>query len=660
MREQEYTSQQPGFRLVFVALVVAAILGLSFRLYFSSQRMKTWIEAELTRRPSPVQISFDAAEFSLARGMIPQIAIRLVNVHGRSVKSCSEKPGVRISELFIPFRMMSLLRGDVAIGVIHGENLSIDIDAVKKCEAPISTPAETANAAVSAASQASVEPSNIRPWWSAEQWEKVTSLVAGISFSHVTMTFEQQQKYVAFDDFMVTPNTVTKELSLTTEVHVPPNLVLGQSIPAFALEVVAKADSADLQINGHIGEGGLQGLATVKAIPNDVQITAHLSISQVPLSTVFSYLEKKGNMSKDIRPRFLWVNCEASVTGAAKGLLKNNPVVLERCAIEGDSAQVLLDRAVIGPGNKLEPFAVNISKIDMRKFFALINRQGPSGIMQNFGSLTGKVNIRALDDLDFAGELASASFIFSQQAVRYLQPVPTLLGTAAFKRGVWDVAITGANVTGGKFEGTARVHFDENRDGKIDLNVKELAFHPDIQRLLTKGYIENMSLNGMGSFERGKFQGFNGKVEMRRIKGSDLEAPDARATLKIEEHRASGKMVAGSGRLRRNSEIFNILKPVLFGHKFRDDWIAVKDFEADFNLENRVFTWKNASVIIPEAVLKMRSSGSVNDGDQILASLQADYPTMKDLRWDVSGSLFGPTFQPTSNTRSHVHAFENR
>ena len=131
MRDNEYTSQQPGFKLVFVALVVAAIMGLSFRLYFSAQRMKSLIEQELARRPSPVAIQFKTAEFSLARGMIPQIAIRLVEVEGRSVKSCAKVPGFKISELFIPFRPLALIRGKISIGVIHSEKLEIDLDAMK-------------------------------------------------------------------------------------------------------------------------------------------------------------------------------------------------------------------------------------------------------------------------------------------------------------------------------------------------------------------------------------------------------------------------------------------------------------------------------------------------------------------------------------------------
>lgn len=676
-----YVSQQPGWRLAFVSLVVAAILGLAFRVYFSPQRIKGWIEAELKRQPAKIDLQFKSAELRLARGALPQLAIRLTDVEGRAARSCAKTPGFRVSEIHIPFRLIPLFRGQVLVGTVHGGALSVDLDALRdnceRIEGAASVAQESASKQESKQDQkvgaagpdALAVGGTVRPWWTPEQVRTVRNLVSGLRFDSVELKFERGRKHVVFEDLSARADLANDAIFVSTDVRVPPALLFDHQFPPFALEATIKPDAADVEIKGSLAEGNLNGLATLKAMRGDVWIDAHLHATSVPLSALLPFARRAGWLDRDIRAKFLWLQCEASIRGRARGLFRENPLQVEKCAVEGESGRVAVERATFGPGEKLEPFEIALAGVDIEKWLAMLGRKGPSGVMSKFGRLSGRVHVRSRDHLVFDGAWLDSQLLFSRRNVRVQQPVSEIRGRIERRlrwpeggRGKdkqgrpeehWTATFNEIRLAGGKFDGQVAIEANGPlQAGSVDVDIRELRLHPDVEKLLLGGEWSGFRLQGRGALAEGRLGGFSGNLEISGIKGAEIRADkmSSRILLNTEGQVKLDANIA-EGEIRGGSRVVAVVAPVLLGHKFEEEWVAFKSAIAQITIFNRDLRWEKASVLLRNGQIWLTSAGLIQGQGDISGWVGVDFPKMKKLRWDLSGKGNSPRLEPNDRTR---------
>lgn len=666
--EPNYVSQENGWRVLFVSLVIAAILGMSFRLYFSPNRIKGWIEAELKRQPAKIELNFKSAELRLARGLIPQLAIRLTDVEGRAAKSCARGPGFRISEIFIPFRMVPLFGGRVAVGTVHGEALEVDLDALRdRCEGTseaslAAAAAENVRAkVVPLASQSSAESPSApaRPWWTPDQLQTVKNLVSGMSFVSVSLYFERRSKYVIFEDLAVRADVAPDSVFVSTDVRVPPPLLFGEQFPPFSLEATVKNDAADVELKGSWAEGNLNGLATLKAVPGDVAIDAHLQAVSVPLSALLPFAKRGGWLKQELQPKFVWLHCEASVKGEVRRLFREHPIAIEKCTLEGESGRVSVAKALIGPGAKFDPFEIVLTSVDVERWLDMFGKKGPKGIMSKFGRLSGRVDVRTPDDIEFDGALLDAQIRFSRRAVRMQQGVPEIRGKIVRKNERLSLVVNEVQFNGGKFGG--QISLDADRDlkaGQLNVAIQDLRLHPDVEQLLMGGGWQSFSLKGRGDLTDGQMASFKGEVSARGVTGRDLRMDLFEARVSVDGAQAKLETSVVAGAARNGSSMLEAISPIFLGHKFTDEWVPFRDARVQFYLENRDLRWEKASLLLRNGQIWLTSSGTNRDDGSVTGWLSVDYPKVKKLRWDLSGKSTSPRLEPNERTLQETRGRE--
>lgn len=646
-------------------------MGVSFRIYFSPARIKSWIEAELKRQPAKIDLQFQSAQLSLSRGAIPQLAIRLTDVQGRSARSCAKEPGFHISEIYIPFRLVPLFQGRVAVGTVHGRTLVVDLDALRdRCDSESlmksdreveSVRAEAATSKGKAEGEpSSSEPSSsqelttgsVRPWWTPAQIQTVQNLVSGLSFDLIELKFERAKKQILFEDVSVRADVASHALSLATDVRVPPELLYGQQLPPFALEATVRPDSADVEIKGNLAEGSLSGLATLKAMPGDVMLDAHVQATSIPLSALLPFIRRAGWMTQDLQPKFLWLQCEAAVRGQIRHLFREHPVRIEKCALEGESGKIALDQATFGPGDRMEPFEITLAGVDIERALAMFGRKGPSGVMSKFGRLSGRVQVKSRDDIVFDGALLDAQFLFSRQSVRVQQPVPEIRGRMDYRDGRWRMAAEEIQLTGGTFAGRVSVEMEKDLSaGKLDVAISDFRPNPAVQKLLIGGEWEQLTLSGQGEIREGLVGLFKGDLRLGGVKGAQIRAREliARATLEGGQAKLDGTIVEGA--FLKASRAFEVMAPIFLGHDWTEEWIDFSDAHAQLSLQDRDLRWEKASALLRKKQIWVSSAGTWKDGGGLQGWVSVDFPKLKKLRWDLSGTTREPKLSPGDRVR---------
>ncbi len=681
VEDADEVAQQRGWLLILISLLLAAIFAFGFRLYFAPQKIKTWMDAELAHHPLPVHLRFKRAAISLAQGSWPQLALRLEQVEIRSPKSCASDPGVRISEILIPVRIGELLQGRVALGKVRGAHLEVDLDALRdRCESggveehlpPVDesgridgaspTPNFVNQAAQDSALSGQIkdpitapENGSIRPWWTTKQLNSVREWITGLVVSSVTLRYENGTKSILFDDVLIAIDGVHQVVRFSSDVRVPPQSLMGKNLPPFTLRAVGKAESADIEIKGNLGEGTWFGTASLRAAPDNVEIEGRIRSLNIPLAATLPFLQNAGLVRGPITPRFMWLNCEASVKGRIKRLLKENPIKLEKCILAGESGKIEIDHASIGPGTHVEPFSALVTQLDVGKVLHMLGSEGPRGVFSRFGMVAGKVDVHSHDEISFDGAFLNSYLRFSRHQARVEQFVPIMGVHVEWGVKGFEASLASATLAGGRFLGKLAVQMDRGmRAGKVKIDIENILFHPDVQKLMVGGEMSGVKIRGSGGIESGRLTAFNGDIEVHELHGDDLSLRSARVQAVIEKESAEfvGKVDAGT--TRRSSLLFQALKPAFLGHEFKDEWISWKDLSGRLFLQDRVLSWKQAKVHLEKGQVILSSKGELSESKALSGWLGVDFPRVKKLRWDLRGTRQAPLVASNEKTTAEI------
>jgi hypothetical protein len=426
-----YVDSQAGWSLLLFTLTLSCVLGLSFRLYFSPDRVKGWVDTAISKQAHSVDLRFDTAQLRLSRGAMPELAIVLKNVEVAPSPDCHPEPSLKIAELYVPFRVMGFFLGKIQVGTVAAEDMKVDVDGLKeRCSAaalpplPAQAAASGNDAAPPADDKKSASDNVRRVWWTEKQIRSIQSLVAGFDFKRVELQFEKQSKRIFFESFEVSSVEGEDLVRISSEVRVPPELTFGETVPSLKIEGQASSEKADLKIEAALSEGHLRAKAALLPAPeNQIHIDTQVAVDDLPLSTLVPLLNKAGLLQQSMRPKFLWFDCEASISGQFQGLFKKNPLYLKNCNIEGDGTLVKVAAATRKPDGKWDPFRVDVAKVDLRRLLETLNIPGPDGVSENFGRLSGELKIDAADQAKFTGAIDGLQLRFSSRKVRALQLV---------------------------------------------------------------------------------------------------------------------------------------------------------------------------------------------------------------------------------------------
>lgn len=125
-----FVVDQPGSTWFFYALVLAGLLGSSFRLYFSEQRVNQELRLAFARLEPELKLQFAGAKLSLDEGWLwPQVGISISDLQGSYQPSnqVNESIELRIDEILAPINFWALIRGRLELKVLELGHLTISM-----------------------------------------------------------------------------------------------------------------------------------------------------------------------------------------------------------------------------------------------------------------------------------------------------------------------------------------------------------------------------------------------------------------------------------------------------------------------------------------------------------------------------------------------------
>lgn len=676
-----YVDTQSGWRMLFFSLTISCILGLGVQVYLSPQRVRGWVERAISRQSRPIGLRFEKAELRLSRGAIPQFAIVLKSVDVAPAPDCRPEPSLRIAELFVPFELTSFFRAKVRVGTVAAEDMVADLDGLKaRCPQgsqpePIAEPSSSPPSPRKAAS-ADDEAPRAEPirktdgpteaWWTPEQQVSIQNLVSGFEFKRVELQFEKKTKKVYFDSFEVETAPGRDDVRLSTRVRIPPELAFGETVPPLEIEGTVRATRADVTIVSKMSEGRLTAGAVLEpGSEGRLLIRSELVLEDVPLSALTPLFVKAGVFRDTFKPRFLWLDCRAKIAGQFQGLFRNSPLEIQGCSIEGDGTLVKLDSAVRRPTGAWDPFRIDIVNARMSRVLETFSLKGPDGVAEDFGRLSGALTVQSPSEARFTGAVEDVKLRFSSRKVRALQLVKRIGADATVKGDRVLATLSDLEVVGGDVDG--KVELESTRgwpDGEVRISFDRLRMDPEVERTMTGGTLEGLSMRGGGQLKAGKLVG--GKAEFR-VKGlANQQYRFKEATIRADfrsDVRSDGRGDEGGGadfgveltspeiEIHREAPLFVASQAFFFGHEFDGEWIAVKDAAVSGSvLPAGGLAWRRAFGTLENGKILFTSSGSLSRDRELFGWVTVDYPSVRKLKWSMSGTTDSPVFKDDSKT----------
>lgn len=636
-----------GFLIFSLSSVVAILLGLSLRSYLSPDRLRIWIDRAIAEQPNAIGVHYTDIGIRLASGSFPQIALELSNVEITPRSDCQAQPSIRASRLRFPLRIASLLTGTFAFGFIYANDLEIDVDQLRTRCAATNGPLSSAEASISAH-----EPRQpTKPaWWKSEEFFRLREAVSGIEFARARLHFENKTKSIYLEKFRAAldPNDVA--FIVNGRVRIPRELTEGEQLPDLEMTAVVREAEVRLRTEARLNEGRLSGEARLfPTADHDLQIESRIQIASLPLSTAVPLVSKVALIKRPMRPKFLWLNCQAEIHGRFRRLFSENPLEIRNCEMSGKGTSIQVAKATHLPNGDWEPFAAVVRSADVRQLLETFSIGGLDGIATDFGRLDGLIHVDK-QNVGFEGQLDGMRLHFSNRDRRALQTVRNLQLTVELDSlGGVSGGISQMEVEGGEFAGDLKYEFTKSANtGRVRLDLTKLRLSDDVEALMTGGRTAGASGHLMADFSLGRFANLSGELSFRGFRSADWEIDDLKVSPALvgDDRDVQIKLRAASAKLLAGSALHLATRDLLFTQYVADQPLSLRDMMIEGIVPRAGgFRWTQMSGSAFGGRFKFASQGVWSrDKREMTGDLRTDYPAVKKIYWALGGTPNEPVF----------------
>lgn len=691
---EPYVDVASGWRAMFFAMVISVILGLSVRLYFSPSRVSEWVEEALQKiAVSSGKLDFDSAELRLADGIFPKLSLVMNGVRFSPHPECVPEASLKIMEADVPLRIGDLLGGRVAAGLIRFHHVQLDLDQFKKtCSAngpeSNSSIGENARSEMGIAGEvdqqsqdrtnqlAEEESASIldhldrEGWWKNHDVEKWASVLGGIEVLDSEVLFENQKKSVLVSRLMAKLDTSSgkESIHLKSQIRLPTTLTYGEKVAPLDIQGVILANTAEVRVKAGLAEGDLEGKAKLSpAESGGLNIEANMTVGDLPLSSMVPILFKAGLVREDFHPKFLWLDCQANIRGKFQGLFKNHPLHLENCVVEGSGGRVSFDRALRHANGIWDPFLVKLEKIDLKKLLDTFGVEGPDGILNQFGELSGDLQVTEEGHLKLVGDVKELEVRFSNQNVLAHQFIGSAhaeleLGKNSSNQDLELVGrVNNIDLVSGRFDGDVEYRFVHGlRNGEVKVRAKELILDQKVQSLLVGEQVGKIGGEVELGLNEGHLKKMKGNVKIEEMRGANLGFDSVDMSLLMNDQReVNVKITTPSLYVKKASALYSSVQPLFFGLPVEtvrvgaDEMMTIQNFGASVVVSSeKGAEWKMSSGSLENGKIRIKSAGHLDRSRQLEGWVSLDYPAYKKLKWIFSGPVDGLRFQDDPASQS--------
>lgn len=653
---------QPEYKLqIFMGFfLMACILGVSFRLYFSTDRVTHFLNEQIKKRQTHVKISFKSAEMSLADGIWPEIALNLKEIEVQLPQlNCpnsekEERSPIRIGEAHIPLDILRLFRGEFALSQINIQKLELDAEVLgAKCELPkIAAQIENTNLPPSNLNEenhsqitpSSMPISNINKenkkllsFWKEEQVNEILTFVRALKLDEVKLYFDHHQKFFEFREFQIYQPLTSSKLKLSTELSIPPEFTKGEILPQFSLSADLGAKEIQAYVDGHLSEGHIHAEAvfTPGEVSPDVKI--HMQVKQLPLSSLGNYFKKTHLIPESADPHYVWTHFDAFMDGPLSQL-KQAKVKFENLIVKGEFGELKIDEIERFPDASWSKFKMLIKKVSLQKAFDQFSYHGPEGIFSDFGVVDGEINFEDPKNLKMNLLWSNAKMRFSRFGHKADQKINRIEINTQEVQSKWFLEASNIEFEKMKPDAVIKAQFDSNfQDGEIELDSKKLVFDPEIQKIIFMGDWSSAQLHSNIIVSKSKIQSAKAQLNFEDYKSSEFKFKQLKLNSNFQNLKFDLQFKLPDAQITYNKEIRDWLKQALLGFEDLEPSLDIKNAQGQISVDTENWAIKNLKMYIPRTQTNLSAQVQLNAQDEFFGMCELNLPKYKKLVWNLGG-----------------------
>ncbi|MBY0383780.1 hypothetical protein K2X05_01365 [bacterium] len=458
-----------------------------------------------------IQISRPLVLFS--RAGLPTLGALVESLSYKTEANCFEYE-VTAEQLFLPLNLFKIVLGDFEFGTLQVEKTRIEFKESLVClserekhkEQP---PTKTSDGFEDVLNQVNV---HLEPTW-------FDQLSLWFSTHHPRIDRMPIKHFLLKQIEILGENHKEKKLNALGRLSVDldevlradvefEKLVLGKTTRSVATKFQAEisASSEQIQFFGDwtYDEGHLKAEVSY-AKSTDIQF--RLKSENFPLSVLNRWFDTQWTF------QFIWFNCELSLNSSKENWALA-PWKTENCHVSSPYGQIQLTSQSLPSLEKLEPIEVKVTNLQLDEIFKGKQLLPASNILKDFGVLNGSLKTNQ-GRIESQWQLVNSSVIFSKRNKRLLQSLESVDGTFRYSEGTSLINFLDVKIKEGLFKGKMELSYNKrNQSLRLSTQIDQLAFNPEIQKLMTAGELSPISIYGEMESST-DFSKYDGKFQLK-------------------------------------------------------------------------------------------------------------------------------------------------
>ncbi len=667
-RRSRHQLSKKALPLFFFGILVSTFVGGAVRAFFSPRQIELWVSTTLEKEQPPIHLSFAKGSLSLSHRFIPRLGLVFEQVHIRPNDYCKVNADLFIEQLYLPIQVLDFFKGKLKFRQIEISKAELSLEA-GTCESSPVAIAEVSNpvAPVLDAKAKSTAGAEV-----AVQEKIKPEIVAAINFFHTRWPKEMKNTSDRVQGLKVLelkirkgeqPIALVKDLDVDTstpeefhlishfEVHRLQGLV--ESVDPTRLEVDIDPEVLKFRLTEQIREGRV--LASGEVLLSNLLFTAKTEFSNVPTRPVFDFIVRNGWSENNLNwPRQSWVNGVARLSGAIENL-SDTRVQFDEWKFDGDLGKASLKSFTFRPLKDEawgEPLKIKFTKLKVDPTIELLGITRLNGMFQSYGNFEGELVAVNPKQWELSGVWSKLVLKFSRFKVRGTQEL-SFSSQLLLKDERISGQISEVKLRGGEFDG--KLSFNVSRDGvgPFQIEVPKFGFSPKVEKLMLGGVAEGLEIYGQGHLKNWQVDKWEGAVGLAAIKGASWSALGVKVHSQLQHSdptplRMNFNMTAKELQIASTHPYYPELKPLYLDQEMKDESLLWSGLQTRAVLENKNLSWSKAMVKDSRRKIIFSSEGSWSALNGVEGWISVDFPVLKLLKWDLSGTPQAIRLQPSA------------
>ncbi len=651
-----------GLPAFIVGIVLSGFLGGAVRVLLSPIQVQNYIDRELSKSDQAFRFETEGARAVLSRGIWPKLGLEVHRLKISHRNSCVLNHQFVLENIFIPVEFTALLRGHTRVGRLESDQLLVQLKN-KDCGLPLNPVAAPEVSSSKSLETSLVKVSEQKPklrlaHYFATSWQKdrevLGKFVQALLIRNVDIQWPGQERpglnltqfSTQFQD-LSQPLNIRFTLRLMEESN-----FLHTDLPMDSSVVV---DQGQIQVKsiGKIREGELRLEGSIRT--DTEEFISSAQALNIPIHHVSENILRARGLTSSrgpgkAPPLQTWLNCEAKLNGFLWDSPKSG-LKLSLCRLDGQNGKINIGEAEFRPFLRpldFESFHVDFKDLDVAGLLSQFGREGATGILSRQGFISGRLDLKAKNHLQFRGQVAGLEFIFSNQSILSKQLVSELDLALHYENGRISGLIDRVDLKGGQFKGLASFNMgDSFSEALFQIKVDELSFDPSIEELMLGGQAEPISIYGQGKFQGGQLVFWDGVFGSKKVQGKDWLVEEFKLRGQFAEEIFSGKAQARTASLSKGHLYFELFRRLFIESKESAEALLLNQISGQVRISQSGGSWEKLNARDRMGQISFASAGGWQSGE-FKSWIDVDIGKFKALRWNLIGSPKNFRLEPSA------------